>query len=110
MKQVDPHGGDRGLESCVACYLQSEGLTLSSLIPARLEILLAQWAIWRRDRIDARVLLQMSEVINQHPERKNTFVPYLMPTGRFWLRWWSDADSSRSCLQPNETDYIPRIL
>jgi transposase len=25
-----------------------KGLTLSSLIPARLEILLVQWAIWRR--------------------------------------------------------------
>lgn len=37
-----------GLESGVACYLQSEGLTLSSLTPRQLEILPVQWAIWRR--------------------------------------------------------------
>ena len=37
-----------GLESGVACYLQSEGLTLPSLTPRQLEILPVQWAIWRR--------------------------------------------------------------
>lgn len=53
----------------------------------------------KTDRIYARVLLQMSEVINQHPEWEK----YIRPL----------PDAHRQILAamvPNETDYTPRIL
>lgn len=83
-----------GLEFCVAGYLQSEGFDVVVINPRQArDFARAMGYLAKTDQIDARVLLQMAKVINQHPIGKNTFVPCLMPTGRFWLRWWPDADS-----------------
>ena len=49
-----------GLEVAVACSLQAEGFDFAR----------AMGYLAKTDRIDARVLTQMAEVINRHPERK----------------------------------------
>ena len=55
-----------GLESCVACYLQSEGFDVVVINPRQArDFARAMGYLAKTDRIDARVLLQMSEVINQ---------------------------------------------
>lgn len=38
----------------------------------------------KTDQIDARDLLHMTEVINQHPEGEDTFALYLTLTGNTW--------------------------
>lgn len=74
-----------GLESGVACYLQSEGFDVVVINPRQARnFARAMDYLAKTDRIDARVLLQMSEVINQSPERA---VSCLMHTGKFWQRW-----------------------
>ncbi|ELN4157670.1 IS110 family RNA-guided transposase [Citrobacter braakii] len=65
-----------GLESGVACYLQSEGFDVVVITPRQArDFVLAMGYLAKTDRIDARVLLQMSEVINQHPEREKYIRP-----------------------------------
>lgn len=54
-----------GLESGVACYLQSEGFDVVVINPRQArDFARAMGYLAKTDRIDARVLLQMSEVIN----------------------------------------------
>ncbi|MCK0258325.1 IS110 family transposase [Citrobacter freundii] len=65
-----------GLESGVACYLQSEGFDVVVINPRQArDFARAMGYLAKTDRIDARVLLQMSEVINQHPEREKYISP-----------------------------------
>lgn len=83
-----------GLESGVAGYLQSEGFDMVVINPRQArDFARAMGYLAKTNQIDARVLLQMAKVINQHPERKNIFVPYLMFTGSCWQQWCSDADN-----------------
>lgn len=65
-----------GLESGVACHLQSEGFDVVVINPRQArDFARAMGYLAKTDRIDARVLLQMSEVINQHPEREKYIRP-----------------------------------
>ncbi|MEH3828150.1 IS110 family transposase [Enterobacter roggenkampii] len=65
-----------GLESGVACYLQSEGFDVVVINPRQArDFARAMGYLAKTDRIDSRVLLQMSEVINQHPEREKYIRP-----------------------------------
>lgn len=64
-----------GLESCVACYLQSEGFDVVVINPRQARDFARAMATAKTDQVDARVLLQMSEVINQHPERERYIRP-----------------------------------
>lgn len=65
-----------GLESGVACHLQSEGFDVVVINPRQArDFARAMGYLAKTDRIDARVLLQMSEVINQHPEREKYICP-----------------------------------
>nr|ALJ52139.1 hypothetical protein pGA45_09 [uncultured bacterium] len=60
----------------MACYLQSEGFDVVVINPRQArDFARAMGYLAKTDRIDARVLLQMSEVINQHPERKQYIRP-----------------------------------
>jgi transposase len=92
-----------GLESCVGCYLQSEGFDVVVINPQARDFARAMGYLAKTDRIDARVLLQMSEVINQHPERERYIRP-LPDAHRQILAAMVVRTNSRSCLQPNETD------
>jgi transposase len=57
-----------GFESGIACYLQPEGFDVIVINPRQArDFALAMGYLAKTDGIDARVLLQMSEVINQHP-------------------------------------------
>lgn len=54
-----------GLESSVACHLQSEGFDVVVINPRQArDFARAMGYLAKTDRIDARVLLQMSELIN----------------------------------------------
>lgn len=65
-----------GLESGVACYLQSEGFDVVVINPRQArDFARAMGYLAKTDRIDSRVLLRMSEVINQHPEREKYIRP-----------------------------------
>ncbi|MBJ9164599.1 IS110 family transposase [Citrobacter farmeri] len=65
-----------GLESGVACHLQSEGFDVVVINPRQArDFARAMGYLAKTDRIDARVLLQMSEVINLHPEREKYILP-----------------------------------
>ncbi len=65
-----------GLESGVASHLQSEGFDVVVINPRQArDFARAMGYLAKTDRIDARVLLQMSEVINQHPEREKYIRP-----------------------------------
>lgn len=60
-----------GLEAAVACSLQSEGFDVTVINPRQArDFARAMGYLAKTDRIDARVLAQMAEVINRHPERK----------------------------------------
>ncbi|EPF1077223.1 IS110 family transposase, partial [Salmonella enterica] len=60
-----------GLESGVAGYLQSEGFDVVVINPRQArDFARAMGYLAKTDQIDARVLLQMAKVINQHPERE----------------------------------------
>ena len=83
-----------GLGSGVACYFQSEGFDVVVIKPRQArDFARAMDYLAKTDHIDARVLLQMSKLLISTRNEKNTFVPCLMPTGSFWQRWWSNADS-----------------
>ncbi|MFL1829694.1 transposase-like protein [Klebsiella pneumoniae] len=60
-----------GLEVAVACSLQAEGFEVAVVNPRQArDFARAMGYLAKTDRIDARVLTQMAEVINRHPERK----------------------------------------
>ncbi|WP_250870091.1 IS110 family transposase [Hafnia paralvei] len=60
-----------GLESAVACALQSEGFEIAVVNPRQArDFARAMGYLAKTDRIDARVLAQMAEVIHRHPERE----------------------------------------
>jgi len=59
-----------GLEAAVACSLQAEGFDVAVVNPRQArDFARAMGYLAKTDRIDARVLAQMAEVINRHPER-----------------------------------------
>ncbi|CAK8736656.1 IS110 family transposase ISKpn42 [Sodalis praecaptivus] len=59
-----------GLEAAVACALQAEGFELAVVNPRQArDFARAMGYLAKTDRIDARALAQMNEVINRHPER-----------------------------------------
>ncbi len=59
-----------GLEAAVACSLQAEGLDVVVINPRQVrDFARAMGYLAKTDRIDARVLAQMAEVLNRHPER-----------------------------------------
>uniref|UniRef100_A0A6V7KTN7 Uncharacterized protein n=1 Tax=Bracon brevicornis TaxID=1563983 RepID=A0A6V7KTN7_9HYME len=59
-----------GLEAAVACALQAEGFELAVVNPRQArDFARAMGYLAKTDRIDARALAQMTEVINRHPER-----------------------------------------
>ncbi|HAK6119651.1 TPA: IS110 family transposase [Salmonella enterica] len=60
-----------GLEAAVACSLQAEGFELAVVNPRQArDFSSAMGYLAKTDRIDARVLAQMAEVIHRHPERE----------------------------------------
>lgn len=60
-----------GLEAAVACSLQTEGFSVAVVNPRQArDFARAMGYLAKTDRIDARVLAQMAEVINRHPERE----------------------------------------
>ncbi|MDC9589458.1 IS110 family transposase [Xenorhabdus sp. XENO-10] len=60
-----------GLEAAVACTLQVEGFDVAVINPRQArDFARAMGYLAKTDRIDAKVLAQMAEVINHHPERK----------------------------------------
>lgn len=60
-----------GLESAIACALQAEGFDIAVVNPRQArDFARAMGYLAKTDRIDARALTQMAEVINQHPERE----------------------------------------
>lgn len=61
-----------GYEAAVACSLQAEGFEVAVVNPRQArDFARAMGYLAKTDRIDARVLTQMAEVINRHPEREN---------------------------------------
>lgn len=59
-----------GLEAAVACALQAEGFGIAVVNPRQArDFARAMGYLAKTDRIDARALAQMAEVINRHPER-----------------------------------------
>ena len=59
-----------GLEAAVACALQAEGFEIAVVNPKQArDFARAMGYLAKTDRIDARALAQMAEVINCHPER-----------------------------------------
>lgn len=59
-----------GLEAAVACALQAEGFENAVVNPRQArDFARAMGYLAKTDRIDARALAQMAEVINRHPER-----------------------------------------
>ncbi|EIN3018380.1 IS110 family transposase [Salmonella enterica] len=59
-----------GLEAAVACALQAEGFEIAGVNPRQArDFARAMGYLAKTDRIDARALAQMAEVINRHPER-----------------------------------------
>ncbi len=60
-----------GLEAAVACSLQAEGFDVAVINPRQARgFARVMGYLAKTDRIDARVLAQMAEVINRHPERE----------------------------------------
>lgn len=65
-----------GLESGVAGYLQSEGFDVVVINPRQArDFARAMGYLAKTDQIDARVLLKMAKVINQHPELEKYIRP-----------------------------------
>ncbi|MBD2794303.1 transposase, partial [Xenorhabdus sp. 42] len=60
-----------GLEAAVACELQANGFDVAVVNPRQArDFARAMGYLAKTDRIDARALAQMAEVINHHPERQ----------------------------------------
>lgn len=63
-----------GLEAALACFLQAEGLDVAVINPRQArDFARSMGYLAKTDSIDARMLAQMAEVINCHPER-NRFI------------------------------------
>ncbi|WP_334470973.1 IS110 family transposase [Arsenophonus sp. PmNCSU2021_1] len=59
-----------GLEAAIVCALQAEGFDVSVINPRQArDFARSMGYLAKTDRIDARVLAQMADVINRHPER-----------------------------------------
>ncbi|MBA4823444.1 IS110 family transposase [Pantoea ananatis] len=59
-----------GLEMAVVCSLQAEGFDVAVVNPRQArDFARAMGYLAKTDRIDARVLAQMAEVVNRHPEK-----------------------------------------
>jgi transposase len=60
-----------GLEAAVACALQADGFQIAVVNPRQArDFARAMGYLAKTDRIDARMLAQLAEVINRHPERE----------------------------------------
>lgn len=68
-----------GLESAVACALQAVGYAVAIINPRQArDFARAMGKLAKTDRIDARILAQLGEVIDRHPEREKFVKP--LPT------------------------------
>jgi transposase len=68
-----------GLESAVACALQAAGYSVAIINPRQArDFARAMGKLAKTDRIDARILAQLGEVIDRHPEREKFVKP--LPT------------------------------
>lgn len=68
-----------GLESAVACALQAAGYAVAIINPRQArDFARAMGQLAKTDRIDARILAQLGEVIERHPERGRFIKP--LPT------------------------------
>jgi transposase len=68
-----------GLESAVACALQAAGYAVAIINPRQArDFARAMGKLAKTDRIDARILAQLGEVIDRHPEREKFVKP--LPT------------------------------
>lgn len=81
------------LESGVACYLQSEGFDVVINPRQARDFARTMGYLAKTYRIDARVLLQMSEVINQYPEREKYIRPLPDAHRQILAAMVADADS-----------------
>ncbi len=71
-----------GLEAAVTCALQAEDFEIAVVNPRQArDFVRAMGYLAKTDRTDARVLAQMAEVINHHPER-DRFIRALPETER----------------------------
>ncbi|CAD5758003.1 transposase [Escherichia coli] len=60
-----------GLESTVACLLHAEGFDVTVINPRQArDFARAMGYLAKTDRVDVKILVQMAEVINRHPEWK----------------------------------------
>lgn len=60
-----------GLETAIVCALQAEGFELAVVNPRQARDFASTMGyLAKTDSIDARVLSQMAEVLNRHPERE----------------------------------------
>lgn len=60
-----------GLETAIVCALQAEGFELAVVTPRQArDFARTMGYLAKTDSIDARVLYQMAEVLNRHPERE----------------------------------------
>ncbi|CNF37441.1 Transposase [Yersinia kristensenii] len=65
-----------GLEAAVACSLQAEGFDVAVINPRQArDFARAMGHLAKTDSIDARMLAQLAEVINHHPERERFISP-----------------------------------
>ncbi|UDV30626.1 transposase (plasmid) [Klebsiella pneumoniae] len=83
-----------GLEVAVACSLQAEGFEVAVVNPRQArDFARAMGYLAKTDRIDARVLTQMAEVINRTLSGNALSGHCRMLNVRPLLRWWF-ADAS----------------
>ena len=83
-----------GLEAAVACSLQAEGFDIAVINPRQARnFSRAMGYLAKTDRIDAKVLSQMAEVINRHPERER-FIKAIPDAERKFLPLWWYVDAS----------------
>lgn len=65
-----------GFESAVACALQAAGYALAVINPRQArDFARAMGQLAKTDRIDARILAQLAEVLQRHPEREKFVKP-----------------------------------
>lgn len=65
-----------GFEAAIACSLQAAGFDVTVINPRQArDFARAMGYLAKTDRIDARVLAQMAEVINKHPDRERFIRP-----------------------------------
>ncbi len=77
-----------GLEVAVACALQAAGFEIAIVNPRQArDFARAMGYLAKTDRIDAKALAQMAEVINRHPERDRFIRLCQTQNGRFSMRW-----------------------